>query len=144
VPGPGPARRASRRRGPFLMSALRRYAWLATWVSLSLFLLLQVIDAWQRGAPLVFWLAKLLPLLIFVPGMWRDKLRSYIWLSFVSLGYFVLAVERVFAQPGSYLASGSLVAIVVLFIASMLYVRWRARELRELSSREGPPGDLDE
>jgi uncharacterized membrane protein len=126
------------------MARLRRYAWVATWASLVALLLLQAVDAWQRGAPWIIWLAKLGPMLIFVPGMLGDKLRSYIWVSFVSLGYFILIVERLFAQPGSYQAIGSLVAVVILFIASMLYVRWRARELRALQSQQEPSGELDE
>jgi len=110
--------------------------------------LLQAFDAAVRDAPWIIWLVKLGPLLIFLPGMLRDNLRSYIWVSFMSLGYFVLIVQRLFAQPDSGFAIGALVAIVVLFVASMLYVRWRARELRALAdagqSAAASPGDLDE
>lgn len=93
-------------------------------------LLQQVADAWVHHLPWIIWLGKLVPLLIFVPGMLRDNLRTYIWLCFVSLLYFIALVERLFAQPGSLPAITGTVAVVVLFVAAMLYVRWRARELR--------------
>lgn len=90
----------------------------------------QLVDAWWAQLPWIIWLGKLLPLLIFLPGMIRDRLRSYIWLCFVSMLYFISLVERLFAMPGSMLAVTGMVAVVTLFIAAMLYVRWRARELR--------------
>ena len=113
-----------------MMSTLRYRAWLATWISFTVLALLQALDAWQRGAPWFIWMVKLLPLLMFVPGMLRDNLRSYIWLSFITLGYFIILVQRLFAQPDSFYGISAMTAVVVLFIASMLYVRWRARELR--------------
>jgi len=108
-----------------------RAAW-ATWFCYWALLLLQALDAWLRGAPWFIWVFKLMPLLLFLPGMLRDNLRSYIWLCFVCLGYFLILVQRIFAQPDSLLVIGALAAVVVLFVAAMLYVRWRARELRAL------------
>ncbi|TXS92204.1 DUF2069 domain-containing protein [Parahaliea maris] len=83
----------------------------------------------MNGVPAVIWLGKLLPLLLFLPGMLRDRLRSYIWLCFVCLLYFIALVERLFAIPGSALAIVGMLAVVSLFCAAMLYVRWRSREL---------------
>jgi len=77
----------------------------------------------DRAFPWIF-------VLIFLPGMLKDNLRSYIWLCFVCLGYFMILVQRIFAQPDSLLVVIGLVAVVILFTAAMLYVRWRARELR--------------
>ena len=93
----------------------------------------QLAEAWLQQPPWIIWLGKLLPLLIFLPGLLRDRLRSYIWLCFVSLLYFVALVERLFAMPGSPLAVTGMVAVVTLFVAAMMYVRWRARELRDAS-----------
>ncbi|WP_235964937.1 DUF2069 domain-containing protein [Sediminihaliea albiluteola] len=104
--------------------------WLLCWLSWLLLLAQQSADAYLQGLPWVFWLAKLLPLLIFLPGMLRDNLRSYIWLCFVTLLYFIALVERLFALPGNGLAIVGMVAVVTLFCAAMIYVRSRARELR--------------
>ncbi len=116
------------------MSLLRqgrtRTVWLLTWVAWLVLLLQQIVDAQVNGAPWIIWLAKLLPLLMFLPGMRRDHLRSFIWLCFVCLLYFISLVERNFAVPGSSLAIVGLVAVVTLFCAAMLYVRWRARDIK--------------
>jgi uncharacterized membrane protein len=76
------------------------------------------------------WVLWYLPLLVLVPGMLRDRLRSVAWLSFVSLMYFVVGVQRLFAEPGSLRAQVELLAVIGLFMASMFYVRQRGRELR--------------
>ncbi len=110
----------------------RRLAWVGYW----LLLLQQVADAWILGAPWIIWVFKLLPLLIFLPGLMGDRLRSYLWLCFVSLGYFVSLVERQFADPGSPLAAVGLVAVSLLFCSAMLYVRWRARQLKSAAGDE--------
>jgi uncharacterized membrane protein len=68
-------------------------------------------------------------------------LRSFIWLCFVCLGYFLILVQRVFAQPDNLLVIGGLIAVVILFIAAMLYVRWRARELRQQGASQRVPGE---
>lgn len=114
-----------------------RVAWLG-WAAL---LVQQAVDALLQQPPWIVWLFKLLPLLMFLPGMLRDNLRSYIWVCFVALGYFVLLVERLFAQPGSPLAILGLAAVVILFVAAMLYVRWRAAELREQAPDGSASGD---
>jgi uncharacterized membrane protein len=112
--------RSSRSSRLFLLVCL-------TWV---LLFGVQCVDALQRGVPWVIWAGKLLPLLLFVPGMLRDRLRSFIWLCFVVLLYFITLVERLFAQPDSALASVGMVAVVGLFVSAMLYVKVRGPELR--------------
>lgn len=122
-------------------TTLRAVAARLTWVAYAALLLQQATDAWMQAAPWFIWVVKLLPLLLFLPGMRQDNLRSFIWLCFVCLGYFLILVQRVFAQPDSLLVIGGLVAVVVLFIAAMLYVRWRARELRETNALRCGAGD---
>ena len=100
------------------------------WTAWGVLVAQQLADAWLHQAPWIVWLAYCLPLLIFLPGMLRDKLRSYIWLCFISLLYFTRLVVNLFAEPGSALAIVGMVAVVTLFIAAMMYVRWRAREVR--------------
>lgn len=114
-----------------------RLAWLS-WLTLTL---QQAADAWVHQAPWFIWVLKLLPLLMFFPGMKRDNLRSYIWLCFVCLGYFVVLVQRVFAQPDNLLVISGLVSVVILFTAAMLYVRWRARELHDSGERHPHVGE---
>lgn len=107
---------------------------LITWGSLALLVLLQMLESVIQQPPLLVWVVRVLPLLIFVPGIWRDKLRSYIWVCFVCLMYFLTLVERLFIAPTNPVAIAAMVSVVTLFIASMLYVRWRAGELKEEST----------
>lgn len=86
-----------------------------------------------RGAPLAvavsLWLFRLLPLLIFLPGLRRNTLRTYAWLSFVVLMYFTHAVVTAFV-PGelfygliySFLCTG-------LFCALLVYIRMAKKHL---------------
>jgi uncharacterized membrane protein len=112
-----------------------------TWLSWSALVLQQSADAWGHQAPWFIWAVKLMPLLIFLPGMLRDNLRSYIWLCFVCLGYFLILVQRIFAQPDNLLVVSGLASVVLLFTAAMMYVRWRARELRSLNAHQMNDGD---
>lgn len=105
--------------------------WALLWCSLLALLFTQTLDAWQRSAPPVVWIFWFLPLLVLLPGLLRDRLRSVAWLSFVSLMYFIWAVLRVFAEPDSARAVIELCVVIVLFLSSMFYVRERARELRD-------------
>ena len=111
------------------------------WVAWGVLLAQQLADAWMQQAPWIVWLAWCLPLLIFLPGMLRDRLRSYIWLCFVCLLYFMRLVVSVFAEPDSVVAIVGMVAVVTLFIAAMMYVRWRAREIRADSVITTVPGE---
>ncbi|MCX2979261.1 DUF2069 domain-containing protein [Halieaceae bacterium IMCC14734] len=104
--------------------------------SLLVLLLVQVMASVLEQAPWIVWAARILPLLMFVPSMIKDSLRSYIWLCFVSLLYFVGAVLKLFTIPGDVLAVSSLVSVVSLFLSAMLYVRWRAQELKGIMSDE--------
>lgn len=100
--------------------------------SLLLLVAVQVIDALVLRPPGIIVAAKILPLLIFIPGMIKDNLRSYIWLCFVSLLYFIALVERLFVMPDDPFAILGMTAVVVLFCAAMMYVRWRARALKQV------------
>lgn len=110
-----------------------RRLWMGLWLSLVVLLGAQGVYAWQRSAPVAVWLCLFLPLLVLLPGLYRDRLRSVVWLSFVSLMYFLWSVLRVFAQPDSLRAQVELLAVVVLFLCAMFYIRQRARELRAVS-----------
>jgi len=99
-------------------------------LSFVLLLAQQGLDLWLRHAPWVIWVALLLPLLLFVPGVLRDRPRSFIWLCFVSLLYFMRLVTDLFASPGSPLHWLGMLAVILLFCSAMMYVRWRAQDLR--------------
>ncbi len=119
-------------------SGLSRWAWWLTWFSWGLLLAQQLGDVLEFQPPWVIWVGKLLPLVLFLPGMLRDRLRSFIWLCFVSLLYFITLVERLFATPQAALPWLGMVAVVTLFCSAMFYVRWRARELQSAAAAIDP------
>ncbi len=107
-----------------------RSLWWGLWGLWAIFVLQQALSDARFGAPLQLMVLQVLPLLVFMPGVARDNLRSVIWLCFVLLGYFVLAVLAVFAQPEDGYAIVGIVVVVLLFMVATFYIRFRGRELR--------------
>lgn len=124
-------------------STLARYSWFAT---LALMAALQVVYVFEtlllptfdRPANPVVWSVQALPLAAFVPGMLARKPRIFIWLCFLLLVYFAVAVLSVFAHPRGFYSWAELLLISLLYVASMLYARWRHREITATGpDREG-------
>lgn len=85
------------------------------------------------GAPLAvvifLWLFRVLPLIIFLPGLRRGNLRTHAWLCFVVLLYFVHAVTTAFV-PGSMLYGiVSSLLCIALFTALVVYIRMARKHL---------------
>jgi len=72
-------------------------------------------------------------LLVFLPGMLKQNIRSYIWLSLILLVMFIASVAIAFACS-SVLTVVEVFLVVSVFIAAMLYIRWRSRELKQLAT----------
>ena len=68
---------------------------------------------------------KTLPWLIFLPGIFKGALRTHMWLCFVILFYFTRAVVDAFIDGGAAIDIIITALTVVLFITSMMYVRWQ-------------------
>lgn len=92
-------------------------AWLVLF-TVQLLDVLHQVSAWYVSV------VKLLPMLMFIPGMMIDDLRSYLWLGIVSLLYFIGLFERIAVCPSDLLGIAGMVAMVVLFVATLLYVKW--------------------
>lgn len=67
---------------------------------------------------------QLVPLLIFVPGMLAKHYRTYSWLCFVVLFYFIVGVTNVMSPLADVYGWVTLLASVVLFNAAMMTSRW--------------------
>jgi uncharacterized membrane protein len=122
---------------------LIRGVWILLWASWIGLCAQQVANVARFGAPWPMWLLWLLPLVLFMPGVARDNLRAVIWLCFVTLFYFVIAVEWVFAQPTAWVPVSGLVLVVLLFSASVAYIRLRGRQLRGVTSEVSQGGEQD-
>lgn len=72
---------------------------------------------------LVIWLIQTIPLLIFMPGMHKQHLRSFAWVSFVVLLYFMHGVLVAF-DPGRLVFGLIEVGLCsLLFVFLILYIR---------------------
>lgn len=79
----------------------------------------------------IMWAIHAMPLMLFLPGMLRSSYRSFAWLCFVVLIYFTADVDTLMVGPPSIYAWPSLILVVVLFIASVCFIRWQARQFNE-------------
>jgi len=86
-----------------------------------------------RGAPLgvaiFLWLFRLLPFLIFLPGLRRNNLRTYAWLSFVVLMFFTHAVVTAFVPGELFYGLIYSFLCVGLFCALLVYIRMAKKHL---------------
>lgn len=114
--------------------ARTKFLHLLFWLSLLGFILQQVLSELRFNAPPQLLIIQLLPLVIFLPGIARDNLRSFVWLSFVVLAYFVSAILALFARSDDGFAIAGVALLVMLFTVIALYIRYRGRELSQ--SRE--------
>jgi len=80
------------------------------------------------AAPILIWLFKCLPLLIFIPGLMSGSHKTASWLSYITMIYFVLAVLLMFTSGSDIWGRLMPLATLVLFTATMLYTRWKKEE----------------
>ena len=100
-----------------------------TWGSYLLLLAVLAISSITREQPVELLIITLLPLLIFIPGLIRERYKSLSMLCFVSLLYFVIAVTNLFAPNRIAFDIVELVLIVVMFSAAMMFSRWKQYSL---------------
>ncbi len=80
------------------------------------------------AAPILIWLFKCLPLLIFIPGLMSGSHKTASWLSYITMIYFVLAVLLMFTSGSDIWGRLMPLVTLVLFTATMLYTRWKKEE----------------
>lgn len=87
-----------------------------------------------REPSLTIWLVRIVPLLVFVPGMLRHNPRSLTWLCFVSLLYFMIAVTEAMSPLRLWINHLEVALSVTVFVSAMLSIRWRAQWQRSRSA----------
>jgi len=107
--------------------AVARKAVMYSYFSLLGLFTVDSIVALLAGAPVlvvvILWLVRILPLLIFLPGMKRQTPRTAAWLCFIVLLYFTHAVTTAFV-PGELLYGVTYALIcTVLFSALITWIR---------------------
>lgn len=69
------------------------------------------------------WLMQCIPLIIFLPGTLALHRRSYLWLCFILLLYFIKAVIGTMSLNANVFDFSFLVFVILLYTASMLSAR---------------------
>ena len=100
------------------------------WLTWAGSLLQQAADVERSAGTLLLAGLRGAPLLLFIWAAVKDSLRLMIWYELVLLFYFISAVEAAFAYQADSISVAGLVLVVTNFIACMLYIRYRGRELR--------------
>lgn len=72
---------------------------------------------------LVIWMIQIAPLLIFLPGLHRNTLRTFGWLCFVSLFYFVHAVLVSFTPGRLVYGLIEIAFCCLLFVSLIIFIR---------------------
>lgn len=80
-----------------------------------------------RDPNITMWAVHSLPLLIFLPGLWRGDVRSFAWLAFAILMYFLVTVDALFSTAASRYHWLALALIVALFTGCTVYIRWQGQ-----------------
>lgn len=109
-----------------------KYSQITALISYLLLLVLLVVSTLlttlppeaSRGLMLA---VKIIPLIIFLPGLLKGHLRAHIWVCFVVLFYFTRSVVAAYLTEGDLLETAITATTVMLFIASMMNVFWQKR-----------------
>lgn len=98
---------------------------LAAYYGLFLYFLLSSILVYDRLSliSIIVWIIQITPLLIFLPGLHRTHLRTYAWLSFVILLYFIHAVLVAFEPASLWLGVTEVTLCIIAFGFLMLFIR---------------------
>ncbi|MDB5870485.1 MAG: rane protein-like protein [Polaromonas sp.] len=74
---------------------------------------------------------KVLPLVIPLAGIWKNRMYTYRWVSLMVWLYFTEGAVRAWSDrpPGNYLAMAEVLLCLLLFIACALHVRVRFKNL---------------
>lgn len=83
----------------------------------------------RPAASVTVWLIQVVPLLLFLPGMLKKNWRTFIWLCFLLLLYFLVAVLNIFSPSVLVIDYLETALICCLFICAMLFCRWHQRYL---------------
>lgn len=98
-----------------------------------------------REPSLTIWVIRVLPLLVFVPGLLSNNLRSLAWLCFVCLMYFMISVTEAMSPFRLWVNYIEVALSVTLFVSAMLTIRWCSQWQRaQMTATERGPGEAGE
>ena len=103
---------------------------LSYFLQIVLLLLMTLVFVPEGKQPnLTVGLILVLPLLPFMPFLIKRSIRAHVWLCYLSLFYFMLAVPSGMDPRYGLIGRIELVNIIFLFVICMCFVRWEQRRL---------------
>ena len=83
---------------------------------------------------------KVLPLLVPLAGLLKNRMYTYRWVSLMVWLYFTEGAVRAYSDraPGNYCAMLEVLLCVTLFSACALHVRWRLQDAKALAHTTPP------
>ena len=104
---------------------LLRKSIMGTYYALLLYFVVSAVLVFGdlRAASIIIWLIQVTPLLIFARGLHRGRLRTYGWVSFAILLYFMHGVLIAFDPERFWLGLVEALLCTAIFVLIILYIR---------------------
>ncbi|RZA03837.1 MAG: DUF2069 domain-containing protein [Moraxellaceae bacterium] len=94
---------------------------------MAIFLLILLMSFFQlslSGGPVYkIWLLQVLPLIILIPGIYQLKRRSFQFMGFIILLYFIRSITNVLAGDPAFIDYGVLGLSILIFLLSLMASR---------------------
>ncbi|MGJ8687828.1 MAG: DUF2069 domain-containing protein [Spongiibacteraceae bacterium] len=87
-----------------------------------------------REPSVTIWILRLLPVAMFVHGVYREQRRPLAWMCFVLLMYFTSAVTQAMSSRGLWINYVEVGCISALFVTTVMFIHWAVKA--EIASRE--------
>lgn len=85
--------------------------------------IVNVVGGMPATVAIFLWLVGVLPLSIFIPGLRNNNLRTYAWMCFMILMYFLHAVTLAFTTGSLFYGLMYTLLCTVLFCAAVAYIK---------------------
>ena len=105
-----------------------------TWGSIMLFGLALLANSFIRSIPLSLTIFTFVPLIILLPGLYKEKYKTISILCFVVLLYFIVAVDNFFSPSSNYVDVLEIIILVIMFNVAMMHSRWKQYSLYQSDS----------
>ncbi|WP_444904285.1 DUF2069 domain-containing protein [Microbulbifer sp. CnH-101-E] len=91
---------------------------------IGLLVLFAVRNLFIEGGSLSLWLIQTVPLLLVLPGLIKQRYRSYLWLCFILLLYITTSIVDVMMPTRGWEDGVMMVLSLILFFSAMMSSRW--------------------
>ncbi|WP_444919584.1 DUF2069 domain-containing protein [Microbulbifer sp. CnH-101-G] len=91
---------------------------------IALLVLIAVRNLFIEGGSLALWLIQTVPLLLVLPGLIKQRYRSYLWLCFILLLYITTSIVDVMMPTRGWQDGAMMVLSLILFFSAMMSSRW--------------------